>query len=174
MHRITVLLFLMVVGCNYLLCISDRISSSSLAREEPSRVEDEFGSTGLNKTEFEYWKARADSSIGSVERRKELAVELEQKYPGGSGPEVIRMLHSIASDVAIGPTDGWFGPGQGLYDWTWLKERHDIRDGDSIELAKFKGRKQHFDRLDRDGNGRIQLLIWIGAKARNGLRKQQL
>lgn len=116
---------------------------------------EKVGTTGLTRSELDYWKMRTDAAIGSEEKRLALADELSKRYPDGGGPEVIQMLRAIAEGSMMGPNDGWFGPGEGKFDWDWLAKVCSIGQASGIEAAQFKGPQFWFERLDRDGDGRI-------------------
>jgi hypothetical protein len=66
--------------------------------------------------------------------------------------DIVKMFSAIAGGSHMGPGDGWFGPGQGRYDWKWLARRYDA-DGDGrITRKEFTGPAALFDRLDRNGD----------------------
>lgn len=67
--------------------------------------------------------------------------------------EIVKMLSAIASGSGMGPGEGWFGPGQGRYDWKWLARRCGAGATGRIPRKEFKGPAALFDRLDRDGDG---------------------
>ncbi len=70
-------------------------------------------------------------------------------------PEAVRMFLDIALDRPMGPTSGWFGPSQSAYGWRWLAERFDADGNGAITPKEFRGPKNLFLRLDRDGDGRL-------------------
>jgi hypothetical protein len=71
-------------------------------------------------------------------------------------PEAVQMtLAILLRGAQVGPGSGWFHPSQSPYGWKWLAGRMDAdRDG-VISRKEFKGPAELFDRLDRDGDGRI-------------------
>jgi hypothetical protein len=67
----------------------------------------------------------------------------------------VQMLAAIARGSMMGPGDGWFHPGQGLYGWDWLAARCDA-DGDGrVTAEEFRGQADLFERLDRDRSGAV-------------------
>ncbi len=83
---------------------------------------------------------------------------LDKQYPAPQ-PEGVRMLVAILRGSQLNGTDGWFGPAESRYSWAWLAERHGIdpkaKTGE-IPKEKFRGPAILFDRLDRDGDGKIR------------------
>lgn len=75
--------------------------------------------------------------------------------PRPKPPEAIKMLAAILSGKPPGPPFGWFGTSETLYDWDWLAARCGVPPTGSISPARFPGTKAEFDRIDRDGDGRI-------------------
>jgi hypothetical protein len=72
-------------------------------------------------------------------------------------PEAVEMFLAIMSGSGAGPGAGWFHPGQTAYDWKWLTEHMDANKDGIITRKEFSGPKELFDRLDRDGDGRLTL-----------------
>jgi hypothetical protein len=69
--------------------------------------------------------------------------------------EGARMLLAILRGRQIGPGSGWFGPGQSRYDWKWLVKRTGADPEGAITRKQFKGPAELFDRLDRNGDGKL-------------------
>jgi hypothetical protein len=69
--------------------------------------------------------------------------------------EFTRMLGCLLRGGPMGVGQGWFRPGQGLYGWKWLAARYDVDHDGVITRAEFTGPAEFFDRLDRDGDGRL-------------------
>ncbi len=82
---------------------------------------------------------------------------LEKEYPAAGRPESIRMLLSILRDGSkMSGNDGWFGPCDTRFTWAWLAARHDLDPKTkALSRDKFRGSTAAFDRLDRDGDGKI-------------------
>jgi hypothetical protein len=69
--------------------------------------------------------------------------------------EAVQMTVSILRREPMRVGAGWFHPSRSSYDWKWLAGRMDAdRDG-VITRREFKGPAELFDRLDRDGDGRL-------------------
>jgi thiol-disulfide isomerase/thioredoxin len=85
-----------------------------------------------------------------------VADEIEKSYAGKPQPEAVRMLIAILRGSQLMGNDGWFGPAETRFGWKWLAERHGIdpKTG-SIARDKFSGPKALYDKLDRDGDGKI-------------------
>jgi hypothetical protein len=79
---------------------------------------------------------------------------LEKAYAGSRPPESVRMLIAIANGTWLDSNGGWYGPGQTRYTWEWLARLHGVKEA-GIPLSKFRGSRELFRRLDRDGDGRI-------------------
>jgi hypothetical protein len=70
-------------------------------------------------------------------------------------PEAAEMFLTIVAGQPIGPGGGWFHPSKSMYNWKWLRAKMDAdRDG-AVTRKEFRGPAELFDRLDRDGDGRI-------------------
>src|SRR5262245_471640 len=82
--------------------------------------------------------------MSSVKRRTRLRL-----------PEAVEMVWGILAGGGAGPNAGWFHPSQTLYDWAWLARRMDANRDDVVTREEFAGPPAFFDRLDRDGDGRL-------------------
>ncbi len=91
---------------------------------------------------------------GDVKEALAAARWLEKAYAGSRPPEAVRMLIAIARGARLAPGEGWFGPCQTRYTWSWLARLHGATE-DGIPLKKFRGPTSLFRRLDRDQDGRI-------------------
>src|SRR5258708_5878406 len=81
------------------------------------------------------------------------------KQPAGAAqprvPAAGEMVGAILSGSGAGRGKGWFRRSQGRYDWKWLAGRMGAdRDG-VIPRKEFKGAAGVFDRIDRDGDGKL-------------------
>lgn len=86
---------------------------------------------------------------------KRVADLIDKQYPDPK-PEVVRMLLAILRGSMLDGTDGWFGPAQSRYTFDWLAKRYGVDPkGKSIPKDKFSGDVALFDRLDRNGDGKI-------------------
>jgi alkylhydroperoxidase family enzyme len=82
---------------------------------------------------------------------------LQRAFPKGEPtPEAAEMLIAILKGSQMGPSDGWFHPGQSRYGWKWLAEKHGVRPGDAIPREKFQGPSALFERLDRNKDGALR------------------
>ena len=82
---------------------------------------------------------------------------LETEYPKDGRPESIRMLVAVLRKGGqLTGEDGWFGPAQTRFTWAWLAGRYGP-DAQAKEIRRggFRGPAAAFDRLDRDGDGKI-------------------
>ncbi len=67
------------------------------------------------------------------------------------------MLVAILRGMKADGSNGWFGPAESRYTWAWLANRSGLdAKAKAITRDKFAGTDALFDRLDRDGNGRIE------------------
>lgn len=72
-------------------------------------------------------------------------------------PEGARMLQAIVSGSQMGPGEGWFGPGQTRYDFSWLAQQCGLpTDAPGIPRQAFPGTDPAFLCLDRNRDGTIQ------------------
>ncbi|MGL4420283.1 MAG: deiodinase family protein, partial [Gemmataceae bacterium] len=70
--------------------------------------------------------------------------------------EFYEMLAGILTGSQMAPGDGWFHDAQNKHTWAWLAEKHRIPPATgSILAAHFRGPKDLFTRLDRDGDKRL-------------------
>jgi thiol-disulfide isomerase/thioredoxin len=93
--------------------------------------------------------------LGDPKEAARVADWLDKEYPAPQ-PESVKMLVAILRGSQLNGSDGWFGPAQSRYGWGWLAERHrlDVK-AKGIPKLVFRGTDDLFDRLDRDGDGRI-------------------
>ncbi len=69
-------------------------------------------------------------------------------------PESVGMLDAMLKGK-MGKGEGWFHPSHAKHDWKWLARRFDAdRDG-RVTLKEYRGPREIFDRLDRDGDGAL-------------------
>ena len=69
--------------------------------------------------------------------------------------EFVEMLSTILSGAPMDGDSGWFHPAQSRYSWKWLAEHMDANHDGAITPEEFTGPKELFERLDRDGDGRL-------------------
>jgi hypothetical protein len=74
----------------------------------------------------------------------------------GDDPEVVEMLRAIVNEEPIGPSFGWFHPGEMRHGWAWLAARYDKDKDGAVARGEFSGPAALFDRLDRDRDGAIK------------------
>jgi thiol-disulfide isomerase/thioredoxin len=79
---------------------------------------------------------------------------LQKEYPDRQ-PEAVRMLIAILKGSQLNGSDGWFGPAQSRYTWSWLAEHQGDPKAKEIARTEFRGPAGLFDELDRDGDGKI-------------------
>ncbi|MEI8384217.1 MAG: deiodinase family protein [Planctomycetota bacterium] len=89
------------------------------------------------------------------ELNKVPADEIEKTFEGQTIPEAIRMYLAIVRGPRISANDGWFGPAQSRFGWTWLVERHGTAAAETIGKDDFQGTPEWFQRLDRNRDGKI-------------------
>src|ERR1700722_1483249 len=86
---------------------------------------------------------------------KRVADIIDKQFPGEK-PEVVKMLVDILRGSKLDGTDGWFGPAQSRYTFDWLAKQNGVDPKDkAIPKDKFRGDATLFDRLDRNGDGKI-------------------
>lgn len=87
---------------------------------------------------------------------------IEKEY-AGKPTEASKMLVAILRGLKADGSNGWFGPAESRYSWVWLAKNSglDVK-ATAITKEQFSGSASLFDRLDRDGDGRItpQDLDW--------------
>lgn len=140
MSRITLLLVLVLV------------SSSGVAQAQQtaeSRPVSEGNQAVQNAA------APKPSEPASQEGQEVLARFLEQSFANSSAPESVRMLIAITRGSQMGPGEGWFGPAQSRYSWSWLASLHGIEPSQEINQDTFRGSDVQFSRLDRNKDGNI-------------------
>lgn len=83
------------------------------------------------------------------------ADQLDKDYPQPQ-PEAVKMLTAILRGSQLNGRDGWFGPAQTRYTWEWLLKRQGLdAKSAAIPRDKFLGPAALFERLDRNGDGKI-------------------
>lgn len=83
------------------------------------------------------------------------ADEIDKLY-GEKPPEAVRMLTAILRGSMMGGDSGWFGPAENRYSWKWLAEQQGVgAEAEAIARDQFQGPEPVWNRLDRDGDGRI-------------------
>src|SRR5579872_4118229 len=93
--------------------------------------------------------------LADPKEAKRVAEMFEKQYPRHR-PEAVKMLIDILRGSQLNGTDGWFGPAESRYTLTWLLERNDIDPKEkALPKDKFNGNVALFDRLDRNGDGKI-------------------
>jgi hypothetical protein len=70
--------------------------------------------------------------------------------------EAVRMVGTLLRGGTMGPGQGWFGPSQSRYGWTWLAERFDQDGDDAVDRDEFEASPELFGRLDRNENGALE------------------
>ena len=70
--------------------------------------------------------------------------------------EFYKMLAAVLSGSRMGPGDGWFAPSESRHDWNWLAAKHDLKAKEELRPSKFRGPRELFAALDRDGNGLVR------------------
>ncbi|APZ90506.1 deiodinase family protein [Fuerstiella marisgermanici] len=81
--------------------------------------------------------------------------QIKEAYKGQSMPEAVRMYLVIAAGGRMSDSNGWFGPADNRFTWQWLADLHGSSAQKPIPKKAFKGPKDCFAILDRDGNGLI-------------------
>src|SRR5262249_25592261 len=70
-------------------------------------------------------------------------------------PEAVEMVLAILEGSGAGRGGGWSPPSQSKYDWKWLARRADANGDGVITRQELKAPRALFDRLDRDGDGKL-------------------
>ncbi len=81
--------------------------------------------------------------------------QIEEAYKGHPMPEAVRMYLVIVAGGRMSDSSGWFGPAENRFTWQWLVDQHGSSLEKPIPAKAFKGSKECFSILDRDGDGRI-------------------
>lgn len=119
-------------------------------------------STAVTET---FAASKKSPMISLSKEARRIAAELDRTLPAGS--EARAMYDDIVSGRPLGPDSGWFpmAAARTRFDWTAVKTRFDRDGDDAISPEEFGGSPQDFDRLDRDGDGRITEadLTWAGS-----------
>lgn len=80
---------------------------------------------------------------------------IEKQYKG-KPTEAATMLVAILRGMKADGSNGWFGPAETRYTWAWLTKHCGLDEkAEGISRDKFAGSKALFDKLDRDGDGKI-------------------
>ena len=94
-------------------------------------------------------------SLADAKEAARVADLMDKQYPAPQS-EATRMLIAILRGSQLDGTNGWFGPATSKYGFAWLATKYGVDPGNrEIPKEKFKGSDALFDRLDRDGDGRI-------------------
>lgn len=137
--------WLLLAALASIVAISDP-SSRSVLGDEPKRVP----SPPLKLPE-----GVTPDSLADPKEAARVADLIDKQYPTPQ-PEAVRMLLAILRGSQLDGTDGWYGPAQSRYTWEWLAKRQGIDPKtDSISREDFKGPVALFDRLDRNGDGKL-------------------
>lgn len=96
----------------------------------------------------------APAPAGAEDARR-AAQWLESAFGPGARPEAVEMLIAIARGSQMGPSDGWFHPGQSRYGFKWLAGRHAAGLIGMVPRAVFQGSPEQFERLDRMRDGML-------------------
>ncbi|AMV35398.1 Iodothyronine deiodinase [Pirellula sp. SH-Sr6A] len=86
---------------------------------------------------------------------KRLADRIEKSIEG-KPTEALAMLLGILRDDAMGIGNGWFKDPQLLHSWSWLAGRFRIDESMALEKKGFVGDPFLFDRIDRNGDGKLE------------------
>lgn len=86
---------------------------------------------------------------------KKLADRIEKSIEGEPS-EAMEMLLGILRDDAMGIGNGWFKDPQLGYSWSWLAGRYRIDESMALEKKDFGEDPFLFDRIDRNGDGKIE------------------
>lgn len=131
----------------------------------------EFGSTGMTDDELQSLKASTARASDAPEGLKALSEEVERMFADREKPEAARMLASIASGSRMGPSYGWFRPGQFLHDWQWLAAQHKVAADSPISRETFSGPPEDYKRLDRNRDGKLEASDFDWSENSNWVRE---
>ena len=94
-------------------------------------------------------------SLADPKEAVRVAELIEKQYPKPHS-EAVRMLLAVLRGLSMEGKNGWFGPADTRYTWEWLLAREGLdATAEAIPKDKFHGPAKLFDRLDRDGDGKI-------------------
>jgi Ca2+-binding EF-hand superfamily protein/thiol-disulfide isomerase/thioredoxin len=94
-------------------------------------------------------------SLADPKEAARVADIIDKQYPKPQ-PEGVRMLLAILRGSQLDGSNGWFEPADSRYTWKWLTERNGLdAKAKSIPRDQFRGNQVLFDRLDRNGDGKI-------------------
>ena len=97
----------------------------------------------------------AIEKMGDPKEASKAADWVEKEY-AGKPTEAAKMLIAILRGLKADGSDGWFGPAESRYSWEWLVKRSELEAKvTAISREQFKGPAALFDRLDRDGDGKL-------------------
>ncbi len=130
-----------ILGVSLLLTITSAVSSGEPGDKSPMKSTQ--GLAGLD-----------EKILGDPQAAEAAAAILEAAYRGKPQPENVRMLVCILRGSRMGPNEGWFGPSQTRFTWSWLATAHKIDPAkETISRTAFKGTDAAFTCLDRDQDG---------------------
>ncbi len=70
--------------------------------------------------------------------------------------EAVGHLMFMAADPRGGTGGGgWYRPSKSRYDWEWLRKRLGKGQDEAVSLAEFKGPREWFEALDKNGDGQL-------------------
>jgi hypothetical protein len=65
------------------------------------------------------------------------------------------MVTAVATGNMRGGGSAWFHLGQSAYSWPWVLAHFDTNRDGAVQAAEWPGRRELFERLDRDHDGRL-------------------
>jgi hypothetical protein len=134
-----------IFGLCLLLTITSAVSSGQPGEKSPDK------SPSKSPPEL---SGLDEKILGDKQAAESAAAILEAAYRGKAQPENVRMLLCILRGSRMGPNDGWFGPSQTRFTWSWLAMAHKIDPAkETISRTAFKGTDAAFTCLDRDEDG---------------------
>jgi hypothetical protein len=95
-------------------------------------------------------------------------------HPMTRESEAASMLATILKGGMMGGGDGWFGPGQSRYGWSWLAARHGITTDDRIPRKVWRGPSEVFDRLDRNHDGALSAADFDWSESSPASREERI